>query len=148
AHARAWLTRHGDLTPAEQDEILSVTLAALSDPGFAEVFAPGGRSEAAIVGEIETATGKIIINGRADRLVMTDTDILLIDYKTDRPAPARAEDVDASYLAQMAAYQMVLETAWPGRRIRPALLYTDGPKLFELPDSLLKSSRERLAGGL
>lgn len=148
AHARAWLSRHGDLTPGEQDEILSVTLATLAHPGFAEVFAPGGRSEAAIVGEIATATGRIIINGRADRLVMTETDILLIDYKTDRPAPARAKDIDASYLAQMAAYQIVLETAWPGRNIRPALLYTDGPKLFELPASLLKSSRERLAGGL
>ncbi|MEQ9315724.1 MAG: double-strand break repair helicase AddA, partial [Henriciella sp.] len=100
AHARAWLTRHGDLTSAEQDEILSVTLATLTHPGFAEVFARGGRSEAAIVGQIATETGLIIINGRADRLVMTETDILLIDYKTDRPAPARAEDIDASYLAQ------------------------------------------------
>ena len=95
----------------------------------------------------ETSAAPIIINGRADRLVIRDTDILLIDYKTDRPAPARAEDIDASYLAQMAAYQMVLETAY-NRPVRPALLYTDGPKLFELTDSLLKSSRDRLAGGL
>ncbi|MEM5515577.1 double-strand break repair helicase AddA [Henriciella sp. AS95] len=148
AHARAWLARHTDLTPGEQDEILSVTLATLAHPDFADVFAPGGRSEAAIVGEIETASGKIIINGRADRLVITETDTLLIDYKTDRPAPASAEDIDASYLAQMAAYKMVLEAAWPGRRIRPALLYTDGPKLFELSETLLQSSRNRLAGGL
>ena len=148
AHARAWLTRHTDLTPGEQEEILSVTLATLAHPDFADVFAPGGRSEAAIVGEIETAAGKIIINGRADRLVITDTDVLLIDYKTDRPAPASAEEIDASYLAQMAAYKMVLEAAWPNRRIRPALLYTDGPKLFELNETLLQSSRNRLAGGL
>lgn len=147
AHARAWLTRHGDLTPDEQAEILAVTLATLTHPGFADVFTPGGRSEAAIVGRIETTAAPIIINGRADRLVIRDADILLIDYKTDRPAPARAEDIDASYLAQMAAYQMVLETAYR-RPVRPALLYTDGPKLFELTDSLLKSSRDRLAGGL
>ena len=48
----------------------------------------------------------------------------------------------------MAAYKMVLEAAWPNRRIRPALLYTDGPKLFELNETLLQSSRNRLAGGL
>ena len=59
-----------------------------------------------------------------------------------------AEEIDASYLAQMAAYKMVLEAAWPNRRIRPALLYTDGPKLFELNETLLQSSRNRLAGGL
>ena len=86
---------------------------------------------------------------RADTVTTADgPQVLLIDYKTDRPAPASAEDVDASYLMQMAAYQIVLEQAWPGRTVRPSLLYTDGPKLFELQPSLLQNSRDRLAGGL
>ncbi|WP_300377271.1 double-strand break repair helicase AddA [Henriciella sp.] len=146
--ARSWLDRHTDLEASARAEILSVTLATLNDPAFAAVFAPGGRAEAAVVGELTSGGERLIINGRVDRLVINETDILLIDFKTDRPAPARAEDIDSSYLLQMAAYQMVLETAWEGRTVRPALLYTDGPKLFELAPSLLENSRNRLVDGV
>ncbi|MEQ8558261.1 MAG: double-strand break repair helicase AddA [Henriciella sp.] len=148
AAARAWLERHTDLAPEDRAEILSVTMATLAEPGFAEVFAPGGRAEASIVGKLQSGGETLIINGRVDRLVITDTRILLVDYKTDRPAPESAEAVEPAYLLQMAAYQAVLEAAFPGRSVRPALLYTDGPVLFELTDSLLQSSRDRLAGGL
>ena len=147
AAANAWLTRHTDLASETRAEILSVTMATLTEPGFAGVFAPGGRAEASVVGKIESGSESIIINGRVDRLVIAPAHILLIDYKTDRPAPARAEDIEPSYRLQMAAYQIVLEKAF-NRPVRPALLYTDGPVLFELTDSLLQSSRDRLAGGL
>ena len=146
--ARAWLARHTGLADAERGEILSVTMATLNEPGFAGVFAPGGRAEASIVGKLQSGGETLIINGRVDRLVITQTDILLVDYKTDRPAPDSAEDVEPSYLLQMTAYQIVLENAFPGRTVRPALLYTDGPKLFDLPARLLQNSRNRLAGGI
>lgn len=146
--ASTWLERHGDLDAADREEILTVTLRTLDRADFGHVFAPGGRSEAAIVGEVQTATGPLLINGRVDRLVVTDTEVLVIDYKTDRPAPARVEDVDASYIAQMAAYADILSGTWPGRSVRAALLYTDGPELFELPPTLLQNSLMRLAGRL
>ncbi|WP_169711810.1 double-strand break repair helicase AddA [Henriciella litoralis] len=146
--ATSYLERHTSLEPAARTEILQATLDTLATPGFAHVFAPGGRSEAAIVGTIDSGGSEIIINGRADRLVISDDEILIIDYKTDRPAPDSAEDVDAAYLLQMAAYQAVLEKAFKGRPVRPALLYTDGPRLIELSDSLLQNSRDRLASGL
>ncbi len=146
--AEAWLARHAELDASSQAEILSVTLAALNEPAFAAVFAPGGRSEAAIVGKIRKDGEDIIINGRVDRLLVTDSEILVIDYKTDRPAPTSAEAVDPSYLLQMAAYQLVLEKAWKGRKVRVGLLYTDGPKLFDLSETLLQNSRDRLAGSV
>jgi len=148
AAARTWLTRHAELEESARAEILSVTLGALNAPDFGHVFAPGGRSEAAIVGEIDTASGPTIINGRVDRLLVSEAQVLIIDYKTDRPAPARVEDVDASYIAQMAAYAHILSDTWPGRAVRAGLLYTDGPVLFELPASLLQNSLKRLAGRL
>lgn len=148
AAARTWLGRHADLDDTARAEILTVTLRTLSDDSFSHVFAPDGRSEAAIVGEIDTASGATIINGRVDRLVVSDTEVLIIDYKTDRPAPARVEEVDASYIAQMAAYTHILSETWPRRTVRAGLLYTDGPVLFELPACLLQNSLERLAGRL
>ena len=146
--ARTWLARHGDLDAGALDEILAVTLATLDHPDFKAIFAPGGRSEAPIVGEIAAADGPLIVNGRADRLIITAEEVLVVDYKTDRPAPDSADMIDASYVMQMAAYRAILKRTWPDRRIRAAILYTDGPALFELPETLLKDSLERLAGRL
>jgi ATP-dependent helicase/nuclease subunit A len=40
----------------------------------------------------------------------------------------------------MALYRAVLAPIWPGRRVRCALLWTDGPRLMELPEPLLDNA--------
>ena len=69
--------------------------------------------------------------------MITDAEILVVDYKTDRPAPASVADVGEAYIAQMAAYRAVLSQRWPDRPIRCLLVWTDGPKLMEIPPSAL-----------
>ncbi len=64
-------------------------------------------------------------------------DILVIDYKTNRPPPLKAENVAEVYLRQMAAYRAVLRQIWPERQVHCALLWTDGPRIMALDDSLL-----------
>jgi ATP-dependent helicase/nuclease subunit A len=81
--------------------------------------------------------GKDTINGRVDRLVITDQEILIVDYKTDRPAPADVSGVGEAYVAQMAAYRAVLSQRWKDRPIRCLLVWTDGPRLMEIPPSAL-----------
>jgi len=112
-------------------------MGVLTDPNFAEVFAEGGRPEAPVIGTSPALAPNLIINGRVDRLVVSGTDVLIVDFKTDRPPPSRAEDVSKPYLAQMAAYAYVLAEAYPNHKIRAALVWTDGPKLMELPPDLL-----------
>ncbi len=140
--ATAILGRNQAFDDAQRAEILKTTLAVLRDAGFAAVFAPGGRNEAAIVG---TLPNGLAVNGRVDRLCVTDSEILIFDYKTDRPAPTSAENVGLSYLVQMAAYQAILKQIYgDGRTVRCAILYTDGPKLIPLPDDLLLESLNRV----
>ncbi len=151
--ARRFLARDDEFTAAQHDEMLKVTLATLNNPVMHPVFAPGGRAEAPIVGGNDARLPKgMKINGRVDRLVITPDEVLIIDFKTDRPAPARAEDVGPAYTLQMAAYRAVLETAWPDRKIRCAIVWTDGPKLMPLPetamDQALESLREHVARGV
>ena len=55
----------------------------------------------------------------------------MIDFKTGR-VPEREELIPAYHRAQMAAYAEALGVIFPGRTIRSALLYTSGPRLFEL----------------
>ena len=76
--------------------------------------------------------------------MITDAEILIVDYKTDRPAPATLEGVGEAYIAQMAAYRAVLSQRWPNRPIRCLLVWTDGPQLMEIPPAALESALTRI----
>ncbi|MFQ6016914.1 MAG: double-strand break repair helicase AddA [Kiloniellaceae bacterium] len=127
---------HG-LSQDERREIQEVTLAVLEHPGFTELFAAGSRAEAPVVGLIEAKAGAEVVSGQVDRLVAGDERILVVDYKTNRPAPETEAEVPAIYLRQMAAYRAVLAGVYPNRRIDCALLWTDGPRLMQLSDATL-----------
>ena len=66
---------------------------------------------------------------------MTADEVLILDYKTNRPPPAREEEVDPVYLAQMALYRDGAARIFPGRRIVCGLVWTDGPRLLRLSDA-------------
>jgi ATP-dependent helicase/nuclease subunit A len=117
----------------QQAEIRDEVLAVLQDPAFAAVFDPRARVEAPLAGLI----GKRPVSGQVDRLVVTETAVLVVDYKTNRPPPLRVEDVDAAYLDQMALYRALLQQVFPERRVAAALLWTHVPRLMPLPDALL-----------
>lgn len=138
--AEEFLRKQADLTSDQRKEMLDSTLGVLEDKRFAAVFAPGGRAEAPVIGRI----GGDTINGRIDRLVVTDKEVLVVDYKTDRPAPATLAGVGDAYIAQMAAYRAVLSQRWPNRPIRCLLVWTDGPQLMEIPPSELETALARI----
>lgn len=127
---------HG-LTAEAAENIADEVMAILGDAEFAALFGPDSRAEAPIVGKVTGATGLDIVSGQVDRLVIRQDDILVIDYKTNRPPPLKAENVAEVYLRQMAAYRAVLRQIWPERQVHCALLWTDGPRIMALDDSLL-----------
>jgi len=134
AAARNWLARPAhDLSPETQAELLNETLAVLKDARFAEIFHPEALAEAPLAGEIDGT----VIAAQVDRLVVTEREVLVIDYKTNRPPPEKVEAVPKVYFKQMAAYRALLSRLYPDKTIRCALLWTDGPRLMELPENVL-----------
>jgi ATP-dependent helicase/nuclease subunit A len=127
---------HG-LAPAQQAEILAETLAVLDDPDFAALFGPDSRAEVPIVGTVAGAGGLEVVSGQVDRLVVTDRAVLVVDYKTNRPAPRTEAEVPTLYLRQMAAYRAVLSGIYPDRPIEGFLLWTEGPRIMRISDDLL-----------
>ncbi len=138
--AQALLTRERDLSQPQRDEMVKAALSVLEDNRFAEVFGPGSRAEIAIAGSASSLPQGLKISGRIDRLVVLPGRVLVADFKTNRPSPARIEDTDPAYLRQMAIYAAVLADIFPGRTIEAALVWTDGPKLMPIPESLLTQS--------
>ena len=97
-----------------------------------------------VVAEIGEGEIAFEVEGQIDRLVEHGPDLLILDYKTNRPSPERPEDVAPAYIAQLAAYRAALGKLFPGRAIRAALLWTDGPKLMEIPEAMLNAAECRL----
>ena len=143
AAGREFLKRDVELDDAQRAEMLGAAMGVLSDPAMAEVFAPGGRAEAAVIGTAGELPKGTVINGRVDRLVVTPDRVLVIDFKTDQPAPDTVSGVADTYLAQMGAYWAVLRQAYKGREVVAALCWTDGPKLMVMPEDNLLAALKR-----
>lgn len=127
---------HG-LTPLQQSEIQQEVLAVLHDAAFAAIFTPASVSGARVEAPLAGRVGNRMVAGQVDRLLVTDSIVMVVDYKTNRPPPLQATDVDPAYLDQMALYCALLRQVFPGREIQAALLWTHAPRLMLLPANLL-----------
>ena len=141
AAARGYLLRPvHDLEQSERELYLAEIMKLLDDPTLRDIFAGDALAEVPIVGTVGEGASAIVLSGRIDRLLVRDDAVTVIDFKTNRPPPARVEDVPGAYLRQMAAYRILLSDIYPDRPIKCALLWTDGPNLMELPGHLLSIS--------
>jgi ATP-dependent helicase/nuclease subunit A len=139
--------RAGQLPERVRCQIADETLTVLQDPAFAALFGPESRAEVAIAADIPRPRGSgpaLRLTGKIDRLVKSDGRVLILDYKTNRPPPAKPEDVADAYLFQLAAYRLGVAHIFPKTRVEAALLWTDGPRLMPLPAELLDAYQERL----
>lgn len=146
--ARAFVSKRGaGLSTAAQDSIVNESLAILADPTFKALFGPASRAEVSIAATLPRPSGSgpaLKLNGQIDRLVVREREVLIVDYKTNRPPPRALEQVAPAYLFQLAAYVLALGEIYPSRRVRAALLWTDGPRLMEVPDKLIQDYIRRL----
>ncbi len=134
AAAEAFVQRPTWGLPADaQKALVDETLAVLAAPAFAPLFGAGSRAEVPISGLIHNHA----IAGQVDRLAVTDSEVMIVDYKTNRPPPKLSVDVDPAYVFQMAVYRAALQRIYPGRTVRCVLLWTDGPFTLEIaPEQL------------
>ena len=132
--ANEFLSRRGErLPPDQRAALLREVLLLIASKDFAEVFAPGSRAEVPIVGKINEA---LSVSGQVDRLSITQSAVLIADFKTNR-MPSRIDEVPKAYVRQLAAYRAVLQRLYPDRPVRAALIWTEGPDLMELSADLL-----------
>ncbi|CAA7624308.1 double-strand break repair helicase AddA [Magnetospirillum sp. UT-4] len=134
AAAIAFLRRAGIDDAAECLAIAGEVADVLLAPAFAPLFGPGSRAEVPIIGLIGDSRA---VSGQVDRLVVTGTEVLVADYKTNRRPPPGPADIPELYVRQMAAYRLALACIYPRHRVRCALVWTDGPALMEIDSARL-----------
>jgi ATP-dependent helicase/nuclease subunit A len=140
AAAEAWLRCQG-VAVDSIEVLIDEALRVIDAPQFAAVFGPGSRAEAPIVGVV----GGRKVRGVVDRLHVGDAGVLIVDFKTDRPAPRSADVAPAEYVLQLALYRAVLAQIAPGNAIRCGLVWTETAHLTTLPEPQLEAA---LAGFL
>jgi ATP-dependent helicase/nuclease subunit A len=134
----------GDVDIAERNEWRDEVLKVLNDPSFASVFAPGSMAEVPIAGTLGPNTAPLKISGQIDRLVISESQIVVVDYKTNRPPPKEAANIDPAYVAQMAAYRALLREIYPGREVVCGILWTYDARLMTVPNNMLDHAAVRI----
>jgi len=86
----------------------------------------------------------VVVAGTVDRLLIEQTRITVVDFKTTRRPPSSAAAIPVATLRQMAAYVAALEVIYPGREVRAGVLYTHAPILFDLPAATLAAHKNAL----
>lgn len=114
-----------------QNNIVCEVMAIVTHKDFAPLFGPGSIAEAPVTGFINNNQ---LVSGQIDRLLITDHEIMIIDYKSNRPPPYDEKDVPTIYINQMRTYATLMREIYPDREIKAALLWTDGCRLMPLHD--------------
>jgi ATP-dependent helicase/nuclease subunit A len=139
--ARRFLAQpaHG-LTEEEVASWCREALVVTEAPDHAALFAAGSRAEVPLIGTVKTPRGTFTVSGQVDRLAVSEREVLIVDYKTNRPPPRSASDVALAYRRQLALYRALLGGIYPGHTVRAFLLWTAAPLLMEIDAETLSQS--------
>ncbi len=121
-------------------QLANQVMNILEGSEFKHLFGEKSRAEVSVAGRINIGTETRYVSGQIDRLVVTDNQIMILDYKTDRYVSKNVENTPIEYLLQLALYCKLIRQVYPGKPVTAALLWTRIPKLQLVPETLLDSS--------
>ncbi len=122
-----------DMQPVERQELLDEVTAVLAADRLRPIFDAGTLAEVAVTAEVNEHR----LHGVIDRLIITDAEVQVIDFKSNALVPDSAEQCPDGLLRQMGAYAQALSQIYPDRPIRTAILWTRTAQLMWLPHDLV-----------
>jgi ATP-dependent helicase/nuclease subunit A len=126
----------------ETGTLLADVLGLLALPDLAPLFGPDALTEVDVTAALPELAGRRI-HGTIDRLVIDETSVLAIDFKSNRLVPDTPEDVPEGLLRQMGAYQSALAQIYPGKTVSTAILWTVNGQLMPLSPQMSLSALSR-----
>ncbi len=128
-----------DMQQGERNALLNEAAGVLTAPHLQVVFHPDALAEVSVTANL----GERRIHGVIDRLIVTDAEVQIIDFKSNMTVPANVHDCPEGLLRQMGAYAEALRQIYPDRGIRTAILWTRTANLMWLPHDLVTDALER-----
>ncbi|SFR34216.1 double-strand break repair helicase AddA [Litoreibacter janthinus] len=128
--------RLGRYGPNNED-LLPLAQAVLSEPSLAHVFAKGTLAEITLTAKLPSIGGRAVL-GTVDRLIIDRDRILAVDFKSNTVVPSAPEKTPSGLLAQMGAYLEMLEQLYPEKTVDVAVLWTQTAQLSVLPHDIVR----------
>lgn len=126
----SYFKAQGDsLADADKQDYKKQVLGVLRHPDLQDLFtSPDTKSELALSGMVGTHP----VLAHVDRVLITEKDITVVDYKTGRKIPEAPDQIPPQYVKQMAIYQYLLQQLHPNHAIDSYIVWTDGPVMMPL----------------
>src|SRR5262245_36126192 len=126
--------------PAAAQVAAAEALRVRRDLLLAHLFAAGSYGEVPLGGVVEWQGAKVDLAARLDRVVVSERDVTIVEFKTDRVVPKADSAIPHSYVTQLALYRVAVARLFEGRAVNCAILWTAEPRLAVLPASLLEAA--------
>ncbi len=133
----AFASRKAQRTGLKTEEAIALA-QLINSSELSAFFGRDSSSEAELRGRLSDGR---LVSGRVDRIAILATEILLLDYKSDRKVP-ESLGFDHPYVQQLALYVEILENAYPGRSVKAALLWTQTGRLEWISQDFLTQARD------
>jgi ATP-dependent helicase/nuclease subunit A len=128
-----------DMHEAERQDLLSEASRVLTADHLRPIFTDDALAEVPISADLNGQR----IHGVVDRLIVTETKVHVVDFKSNVTVPAQAERCPEGLLRQMGAYAQALAQIYPDKQIRTAILWTRTAELMWLPHDLVTDAVSR-----
>lgn len=129
------------------DDMIDEASNVILNPALGFLFEDGTLAEASITAQLDALNGGIIY-GIVDRLIVTQKDIWVVDFKTNVAVPASSAACPEGLLRQMGAYHAALKQIYPDHTIRPTIIWTRDASLMELPADLVSAALHRAGASM
>jgi ATP-dependent helicase/nuclease subunit A len=128
------LLERRNITGGKAKNLADRALGIIEHKDFAAYFGKSGFAEIPLVADLGE---KGVLSGQVDRIVLSEAEVLILDYKSDRAPAKDPSEVPPAYIAQLAAYRAALTRMFPQRTVTAALLWTETARFMIIPADLL-----------
>jgi len=128
-----------DMQDHDRQDLLDEARGVLTADHLQSVFAADALAEVPITAELNGRR----VHGVIDRLIVTEKDVQVIDFKSNMTVPDSPATCPEGLLRQMGAYVQALSQIYPDREIRTAILWTRTADLMWLSHDLVTDALTR-----
>jgi ATP-dependent helicase/nuclease subunit A len=121
-----------EVTDTERALLLTEVETSLGKPDLSHIFHPSTLAEVPVTATIKGRN----IYGVIDRLVITDSTVLAVDFKSNATVPDDPQACPEGLLRQMGAYAHALGQIYPNHHVETAILWTRNATMMQLSHDL------------
>jgi ATP-dependent helicase/nuclease subunit A len=122
-------------------DLISEATALLDNPDLHDIFFdPNSMAEVGITAPLGKGGDNMM--GYIDRLIVTDSKITALDFKSNAGIPDDVEHIPAGILAQQGAYLAALNLIYPDHVIEIAILWTRTGQIMSIPHNIAMNALE------